>query len=249
MSNTGGFFNGQPALTMYAVLLQAVPARARGFINHAVDDVHQDRRHGYEPDVEDLRDDRRRSATTAATTPPARSASSPRSSPTVTARPQLRKLTVPTTVIHGAEDKLVRPSGGRATAQGDPRRAPGDDRRHGPRSPARRLAADHRRDRRHRRSRRAAAPSPAQDEHDDEDQAEDDAAGDGAALPLAGPVAGVRLLPRVAALGRLAADPVVVVSQRSSRPISSTIVEVAVHAGAGGRRRTRPPPRSSASCA
>ena len=34
--------------------------------------------------------------------------------------PDLRRLRLPATVIHGAEDKLVRPSGGRATAKAIP---------------------------------------------------------------------------------------------------------------------------------
>ena len=69
MSNTGGFWNGQPALTMYAVLLKPAPRDREGFIQHAVEMFTKIGGSGYEPDVEDLRDDRRRSATTAGTTP------------------------------------------------------------------------------------------------------------------------------------------------------------------------------------
>ena len=52
----------------------------------------------------------------AATRPPAR-ASSPRSSPPATARSACARSRRPTLVIHGKADKLVRPSGGRATAK------------------------------------------------------------------------------------------------------------------------------------
>src|SRR4051812_11499484 len=55
MSNTGGFFNGQPALTMYAVLLKPSPRDRDGFIQHAVDMFTKIGGSGYEPDVEDLR--------------------------------------------------------------------------------------------------------------------------------------------------------------------------------------------------
>ena len=129
---------------------------------------------GYEPDIEDLRDiadaqlrpraRRRRPAAPAAR----------RSSPTATARRSCAACASPTTVIHGAEDKLVRPSGGRADREGHPRRAAGRDRRHGPRPAARRLAADHRRD----RARTPRATPPRQRQHEDEhdhDQQQHDA--------------------------------------------------------------------------
>ena len=63
----------------------------------------------------------------------------------------LRRIKAPTLVIHGTKDLLVRPSGGRATARAIPGakllmiEGMGHD------LPARRLAADHRRDRGERR--------------------------------------------------------------------------------------------------
>ena len=119
MSNTGGFFNGQPALTMYAVLLKPSPRDREGFIQHAVDMFTKIGGSGYEPDVEDLRSiatlsyERGHDAAGSQRQLAAIIADRDRSS-------ELRKLDVPATVIHGAEDKLVRPSGGRATARAIP---------------------------------------------------------------------------------------------------------------------------------
>jgi pimeloyl-ACP methyl ester carboxylesterase len=119
MSNTGGFWNGQPALTMYAVLLRPSPRDRDGFVEHAVAMFSKIGGAGYEPDVEDLRHiatlsfDRGHDAQGSQRQLGAIIADRDRSS-------QLRKLGIPATVIHGADDKLVRPSGGRATAKAIP---------------------------------------------------------------------------------------------------------------------------------
>jgi pimeloyl-ACP methyl ester carboxylesterase len=119
MSNTGGFWNGQPALTMYAVLLKPSPRDREGFVEHAVETFSKIGGSGFPPEVEDLREiaalsfERGQDARGSQRQLWAIVADRDR-------RPQLRKLTLPTTVIHGAEDKLVRPSGGRATAQAIP---------------------------------------------------------------------------------------------------------------------------------
>jgi pimeloyl-ACP methyl ester carboxylesterase len=105
MSNTGGFFAGQPALTMYAVLLKPSPRDRDGFIQHGIDMFTKIGGSGFEPDVEDLRE--------IATLSYDRGHDRDRT-------PLLRRLTIPATVIHGADDKLVRPSGGRATAKAIP---------------------------------------------------------------------------------------------------------------------------------
>jgi pimeloyl-ACP methyl ester carboxylesterase len=119
MSNTGGFWNGQPALTMYALLLRPGPRDREGFIQHGVDVFTKIGGSGYEPDIEDLR-------TIAAMS--YERGHDPRGSQrqlwAIVAdrdrRADLRRLRLPATVIHGAEDKLVRPSGGRATAEAIP---------------------------------------------------------------------------------------------------------------------------------
>ncbi len=158
---------------MYAVLLKPSPRDRDGFIQHGVDMFTKIGGSGFEPDIEDLRDIATRSYDRG---------HDPRGSQRQLAAiiadrdrtPQLRRLTIPATVIHGADDKLVRPSGGRATAKAIPGAKPGRDRRHGPRPAARRLA-----DRSSARSptpRRAARPPPRrshqyEDEHDhDQDQ-------------------------------------------------------------------------------
>src|SRR4051794_13686612 len=119
MSNTGGFWNGQPALAMYAVLLKPSPRERERFIDHAVEMFTKIGGTGYAPDVEDLREiaslsyDRGHDARGSQRQLAAIVADRDRT-------PELRRLTLPATVIHGAEDKLVRPSGGRATARAIP---------------------------------------------------------------------------------------------------------------------------------
>ena len=119
MSNTGGFWNGQPALAMYALLLRPGPRDREGFIEHGVEVFTKIGGSGYEPDIEDLR---------AIAALSYERGHDPRGSQrqlwAIVAdrdrRPDLRRLRLPATVIHGAEDKLVRPSGGRATAKAIP---------------------------------------------------------------------------------------------------------------------------------
>ena len=119
MSNTGSFWSGQPALTMYTVLLKPAPRERSAFIQHAVDMFTKIGGDGFEPNIEDLRDiasrsyDRGHDPKGSLRQLAAIIADRDRS-------PQLRTLTVPTTVIHGTDDRLVRPSGGRATAKAIP---------------------------------------------------------------------------------------------------------------------------------
>jgi pimeloyl-ACP methyl ester carboxylesterase len=119
MSNTGSFWSGQPALSLYTVLLKPAPREREAFIQHAVDMFTRIGGSGYEADVEDLHaiasksydrgHDPRGSLRQLAAIVADRDRS-----------PALRRLMLPVTVIHGAEDKLVRPSGGRATAKAIP---------------------------------------------------------------------------------------------------------------------------------
>jgi pimeloyl-ACP methyl ester carboxylesterase len=118
-SNTGGFLTGQPALTMYAVLLRPAPRERERFINHAVVMFEKIGGKGYEPGVEDL--------TAIATRSFDRGGDPAGPSRQLAAivadrdrAPQLRRLNLPATVIHGTDDKLVQPSGGRATARAIP---------------------------------------------------------------------------------------------------------------------------------
>jgi pimeloyl-ACP methyl ester carboxylesterase len=119
MSNTGSFWSGQPALSMYALLLRPAPRERAAYIQHGIDMFVKIGGSGFDPDVEDLREiaelsyDRGHDA-----------AGSSRQLGAIIAdrgrEAALHRLRVPTTVIHGADDKLVRPSGGRATARAIP---------------------------------------------------------------------------------------------------------------------------------
>jgi pimeloyl-ACP methyl ester carboxylesterase len=119
MSNTGDFWHGQPALTMYLVLLRPSPRERDPFIEHAVNMFTKIGGTGYPPDVEDLREiaalsyERGMDARGSQRQLWAIVADRDRSK-------ALRELTIPVTVIHGAEDRLVRPSGGRTTAKAIP---------------------------------------------------------------------------------------------------------------------------------
>ena len=113
MSNTGSIWTGQPGLTMYGVLLRPAPKERSEFIDHAVNMFSKIGGTGYASDIEDLRDIAERSYDRGLRQLHAIVADRDRT-------PQLQRLRVPTTVIHGAEDKLVRPSGGRTTAEAIP---------------------------------------------------------------------------------------------------------------------------------
>jgi pimeloyl-ACP methyl ester carboxylesterase len=119
MSNAGGFWKGQPALTAYWLLLRPAPKERSAFIQRAVDTFAKIGGSGFEPNVEDLRDiasrsyDRGHNPAGSSRQLGAIAADRDRSA-------QLAKLSLPATVIHGADDKLVRPSGGRATAKAIP---------------------------------------------------------------------------------------------------------------------------------
>ncbi len=119
MSNTGGFWRGQPALTMYAVLLRPAPTDRSEFIQRAVDTFAKIGGSGFEPNIEDLHDIASRSYDRGHNP----EGSSRQLGAIVADRDrsrELAKLRIPVTVIHGADDKLVRKSGGRATARAVP---------------------------------------------------------------------------------------------------------------------------------
>ena len=159
MSNTGSFWSGQPALALYAVLLKPAPRERDGVHPARRRHVHQDRRLRLRARRRGPARHRHAARMTAGTT---RSGSLRQLAAIIADRdraPALRKLRVPATVIHGAEDKLVRPLRRARDGEGDPRRDAGRDRGHGPRPAARRVADDHRRDRADRRARAGAYTS------------------------------------------------------------------------------------------
>ena len=160
MSSTGSRWRGQPALRTYRQFLRPVSTDRATYIAETAALFDIIGSPGFERDDDDLRDAPRRACTTAATTPARSPASSPPSSPRATAPPSCAASPRPTLVIHGTADRLVAPSGGRATARAIPGARLLHDRGHGPRPPPRRLAPDHRRDRRERAARRSPRGRP-----------------------------------------------------------------------------------------
>ena len=116
MSNTGSMRSGQPALRVYSVFLRRAPRRRDAFVEHMVRVFDAIGSPGLPRDGEDIRElaalsfDRDSDATGAGRQLAAIIASGDRTA-------SLHSITAPTLVIHGAADRLVAPSGGRATAR------------------------------------------------------------------------------------------------------------------------------------
>jgi pimeloyl-ACP methyl ester carboxylesterase len=119
MSNTGARWSGQPALRAYPVLLGRPPRERAAFIEHAVKMWSLIGSPGFERDELELRElvglgfDRAFTPESTARQLGAIIASGDR-------RRELRAVRAPTLVIHGEADRLVAPSGGRATARAIP---------------------------------------------------------------------------------------------------------------------------------
>jgi len=120
MSNTGGRISGQPAFAVYPILFKTAPTEREAFAEHVARTFDKIGSPGFERDLDEVRDMARlsydRGRDPAA---PGRQLAAIIASPS--RAKDLRKITAPTLVIHGTADKLVRPSGGKATA----RRIPG----------------------------------------------------------------------------------------------------------------------------
>ena len=119
MSNTGAHFSGQPKLATYRVLLGTPPKERDKFIDHVLKVYSVIGSPGFDRNEDDLRDmaarsyDRGRNPAGSGRQLAAIIASGDRTS-------RLGSISVPTVVIHGTKDKLVNPSGGRATAKAIP---------------------------------------------------------------------------------------------------------------------------------
>jgi pimeloyl-ACP methyl ester carboxylesterase len=119
MSNTGARWSGQPAVRTYGVLLKRAPRDREGYIAHQLRAIEQIGSPGFPRDEDDLRETAARSwerghdPAGAGRQLAAIIASGDRSA-------QLATIRVPTLVIHGTKDRLVAPSGGRATARAIP---------------------------------------------------------------------------------------------------------------------------------
>jgi pimeloyl-ACP methyl ester carboxylesterase len=119
MSNTGARWSGQPSPRLYHVLLKTPPRDRERYMEHAVWVFSKIGSPGFERDDDDLRRiaglsyDRGINPAGTSRQLAAIIASGDRT-------PLLRTITAPTLVIHGTKDKLVPPSGGRATARAIP---------------------------------------------------------------------------------------------------------------------------------
>ena len=117
LSNTGALWSGQPSPRLYPVLLKPPPKDRAGYIEHAIWVFSKIGSADYSR--EDLREmaamsyDRGLNPAGSMRQLAAIIASGDRT-------PLLRAIVAPTVVIHGTKDKLVPPSGGRATARAIP---------------------------------------------------------------------------------------------------------------------------------
>ena len=116
MSNTGARLSGQPALAVYPLLFKTAPSEREAFAEHVARTFDKIGSPGFDRDLDEVRDmarvsyDRGRDPAAPGRQLAAIIASPGRSK-------ELGRITAPTLVIHGKADKLVRPSGGRATAR------------------------------------------------------------------------------------------------------------------------------------
>jgi pimeloyl-ACP methyl ester carboxylesterase len=119
MSTTGSRLKGQPSLALYRFLLKRAPSERDAYIDHTTTVFRAIGSPGFEFNEDDIRDlaarsydrDDDRNAT-------GRQLAAILSSGNRTRA--LRRISAPTLVVHGADDRLVSPSGGRATAKAIP---------------------------------------------------------------------------------------------------------------------------------
>ena len=120
MSTTGNRFKGQPALKLYRALLQRAPNEREAFIEHMTGVFTMIGSPGFPKDLEFIREraarsyDRDHDPAATGRQLAGILASGDRTS-------ELRRISAPTLVMHGASDRLISPSGGRATAKAIPR--------------------------------------------------------------------------------------------------------------------------------
>ena len=120
LSTTGDRRVGTPKLRVWSVLMRRAPEDRDAYIDYFVRVFRMIGSPGYPVDEARIREQAAADATTAATTRRARRASSRPSSPRASRTAALRRLEVPTVVIHGKNDPLVPFRAGVATARAIP---------------------------------------------------------------------------------------------------------------------------------
>jgi pimeloyl-ACP methyl ester carboxylesterase len=114
MSNTGSRVTGQPAFGLYRYLLRRAPQEREAFVEHSVALFGLIGSDGADPsevrELSELHFER-------GTDPTGTGRQLGALLKTGNRAAMLRRIKAPTVVIHGTKDKLVRPSGGRATAR------------------------------------------------------------------------------------------------------------------------------------
>jgi len=119
MSTTGSRWHGQPALSVYKYLLRPPPRDREGYVERAAEVFGLVGSTGFPRDESYIREraarsyDRSYDVRAGGRQLGAIVASADRTE-------QLRTIRVPTLVIHGTVDKMIKPSGGRATAKAIP---------------------------------------------------------------------------------------------------------------------------------
>lgn len=119
MSTTGSRLRGQPALGMYRHLLAQAPAEREAFIEHVTTLFLKIGSPDFPTDLAELRERAGRSYDRGVN----RAGTGRQLGAILKSGDRTRalgKITVPTLVVHGSADRLVSPSGGRATAAGIP---------------------------------------------------------------------------------------------------------------------------------
>jgi pimeloyl-ACP methyl ester carboxylesterase len=116
MSTTGARWRGQPTLGIYRYLLKAAPREREAFIDHSETVFRAIGSTGYPVSPEDVRDRAGRSYDRG-TNPAGTGRQLAAIVKSGDRTKELGKIKAPTLVIHGSVDKMVRPSGGAATAK------------------------------------------------------------------------------------------------------------------------------------
>jgi pimeloyl-ACP methyl ester carboxylesterase len=119
MSNTGARWTGQPALRAYPVLLGRPPREREAYVEHALKMWALIGSPGFDREVDELRV-QLGAAFDRAYNPQGTARQLAAIVATGDRRRELRAVRAPTLVVHGEADRLVAPSGGRATAKAIP---------------------------------------------------------------------------------------------------------------------------------